>query len=660
MTHRPGTTATARTGPLSGLAGLLLRGALAAALGWAAPAPAPAAAPMSGSDSLTLRVTPRDIWPPAPVADLTATPGAEGQMLLQWTAPDSNFNVLPQKLTRVAAYSIRIATFSVDSVGGSTTAWWNAATDVRQLPPPATPATPPTPAAPGTPESLLLSRLEPGVTHYAMIVSRDIGGLVSDADSRAVSGEQAQALVFDAIPPTPGSLSVTQATLSSFRVIFPTVTVYDLDFYRLYIDSTPPYDFADASTVVRDSAPATRLVTLILPNLDAGTYHFRLAAVDKGAPDFAGEALESNYALFTTAIEPDRVADDPPQRPIGLTRSTAGFTTTLSWLPVTGYENGADFADPLRPTTEELTGYRIYRSTALMLATWTRMAVLESTATRSWTDLAGGPQYYYHVRAMNNNGLSEPSAVLAGGSDSTWVVAADGRAYIELFSKDARALEGKPGDPSSAYLVSATSAAEDAGGRVLRSVDFGARKGGPQGQAMRQLAGTAVVRLRYELDPAGAPRAAEAGVAAVPDASPENISVYWFNGSRWMQLYGRLDPQSQTLSIETKYLGKYQLRLTERTQGFNFDQAGVSNRLITPNGDGKNDSVVFVYDNRGGGEVTVRILDLRGKVVAARLPPGPMSNSKVWTPPETIPGGVYIYQIESAGRVFTGTVVILK
>ena len=96
-------------------------------------------------------------------------------------------------------------------------------------------------------------------------------------------------------------------------------------------------------------------------------------------------------------------------------------------------------------------------------------------------------------------------------------------------------------------------------------------------------------------------------------------------------------------------------------QGFSF--TGLVNRFVTPNGDGKNDNVVFVFDNPRDAAVRGRILDLRGRVVASDLLPGPVQNSLQWDGTSSgrgVPGGVYIYQLEGEGRSFTGTIVILK
>jgi hypothetical protein len=605
-------------------------------------------------DSLTVTLTPRDSWPPSPVTDLTGLPGAEGQLLLQWTAPDANSYVFPANLTAASVYFIRVATFSIASVGGSTTTWWNLATSVQALPAPAIAVTPPTPGVPGTAESLLLSQLEPGVTHYAMIVSRDAVGQESDGDSLATSGAQDHTLVFDANPPMPLGLDVAQTGRSTFTVTFSTVSAYDLDFYRLYVDSTAPYDFADAWTVLRDSSPPNQPVSFQLVSLPTATYHFRLASVDKGSPAYGGLPLESAYATDMADLLP---VVRPPQEPFGLALTTAGFTTTLRWLPVVRFFDGAGFADPLAPVPDELLGYRVYRSTSPTLATWTEQAVIATTATVTWTDLAGGPQYYYHVKSENTSGVSDASVVRAAGSESAWIVAPDDQSSLEILSNSVAPVEGQPNDPMSAYLVDASSAPQELGGRVLRSVDFGAWQGGLLPAGNLALPGMGILRMHYDLGASGSVTAAGFDTVAT---TPQNMSVYWWNGTRWVQLYGDLDAQAQMMIIQTKYLGRYQLRSVERPQAFNFNQAGVSNRLVTPNGDGKNDSVVFTFDNPRDSAVTVRILDIKGKQVAGDLPQGPISNSKSWTPGPAVPGGVYIYQIESEGQVFTGTIVILK
>lgn len=604
-------------------------------------------------DSLTVSIIPRDVWPPAPVTDLVATPGAEGQMQLSWTAPDSNGDAFAQR-TPAAGYQIRVASFSVDDVGGSTTTWWARAVDVRALPSPAIGGNPPAPGLPGALDSMLLSQLEPGVTVYAMIVSSDSSGQYSDADAQArTPGGQAHALVFDAVPPAPASITAAPSGPGSILVTWPASPAYDLDFYRLRVDSTPPYDFADGYVVVADSPTPSITLTGLAP----GAYAFRVSAVDKGLPSYAGIALESPATSSTTATLQSLLR--VPQAPFGVAMSSAGASVTVLWMPVQRCEDGAGFADPSAATAAELTGYRVYRATSVVAGGWTQQVLLSSSAL-SWTDLAGGPQYYYHLRAENASGLSERSVFRSVGTLSAFAVASDDRSFLEVTASNLSPVEGVGGQALTAYLVEASNRPQDLGGRVVRSFEFTAKQGGLTLASNFSTPGPGRLKLHYEM---GASSVIAAGVTAAVPATPNNLGVYWYNGSKWIQMYGRLDQTDQTLNLESRYFGRYQLRLVERSDGFAFDQAGVSNRFVTPNGDGKNDTVVFTFDNPRDVSVRASILDLRGRTVVSELPQGPISNSRVWDGRGAggfVPGGVYLYQIKGEGKVFSGTIVILK
>lgn len=604
---------------------------------------------LAAPDSLAVSITPRDSWPPAPVTNLQGVSGAEGQLLLQWTAPDSNSNALGV-LSPAAGYAIRIATFSVDSVGGSTTAWWNTARDVRSLPSPAVSATPPAPGMPGTTDFLLLTMLEPGATMYALITSTDSAGLISDADAGAVTpGGQAFALIYDAVPPAPTNLAAAQTGASTFTVTWSSGAAYDLDYYRIYFDSTVPRDFADAWSSTA-SASAT---SAVIGGLPYGTYALRLTAVDKGAPGNLGLPLESPPSATATADIIPRLA----QTPYGIDISSSGGNVTIRWLPVVRYGDLTGFVDPSAPSIGELTSYRVYRASTIVLGTWAEVASL-STGTANWTGPAVATAPYYAVRSENNDSdlsLSGRSLIRSAATLEGFVVAPDDRSYFRIPVSAMAPLVGTAGDPASAYAIIASSRPQDLGGRVYKSLDFKAYRGGLTPEPGFSLDGMGTMRMHYEIS--GSSLSPSFTGAA---AGPQNASVYWWNGTRWLQLYGKVDTLSQDLFLETKYFGQYQLRSVERAAGFAFNLAGLSNRFVTPNGDGKNDAAVFTFDNPRDAKVTGRILDLRGRVVVPELAPGPVQNTLEWKPGAALPGGIYIYQLEGEGQAFTGTIVILK
>lgn len=602
-------------------------------------APPQASAQVSDQDALTISITPNiGDFPPAPVTDLAATNGAEGQLLLQWTAPDSNGNLLGSS-TPVTSYMVRIATFSADSVG-STVSWWNGALDV---------AGEPAPGQPGVLETLLLNSLEPGATIYAAVRSFD-GVFTSEIDDRAkTSGQQATAWIFDAIPPAPSGLSVTAVGATSINLSWAASAATDLDFYRLYVDSTSPYDFGDAFALAVDSVSASYTHAGLTP---ATTYYYRATAVDKGAAAFLGVALESAFSNTQTSVTLP-TAPLLPMAPFGIGLSKTPTTATLTWQPVRYFEDRTPFVDPLNAQAGELNGYSVYRATAPTKAPWNLQVTVASTSL-TWTDPASGAQYYYHVRARNTAGLSAPSLVRAHGG-AAWLIGYDNLTTFDIPEALVSPLVGTPGDPMTAWRIDTSSRPADLVGPVLKAFEINAWKGGVLWDPQKSLDGMGNMRIRFE----------KAGTQVTPSAvmpEPQNLSVFWYNGSKWVQLYGEIDAVSQNLSVETKFFGAYQLRAVERVNEFTFNPAGVSNRQVTPNGDGKNDNVVFTFNNPRASSVTGRILDVKGRVVAEMLP-GPMSDSLLWDGKgrgHEVPGGVYIYQIESEGKVHSGTVIVIK
>src|ERR1700687_4026061 len=166
-------------------------------------------------DTIAVRVTPTSTKPPAAVADLLASvnPTVPAQAVLTWTAPQGNAGGTPISSQTVASYTVRYATFSVDSLAGDTTSWWNSPGTVS------TPLQPPgyNPKAPGNLEVYVWAPLPPGTTLYFALKSTSLGNILSPIDTESsTAGQQAHAL----IPGTfsaPSSFSGTALSSSSIR-----------------------------------------------------------------------------------------------------------------------------------------------------------------------------------------------------------------------------------------------------------------------------------------------------------------------------------------------------------------------------------------------------------------------------------------------------------
>lgn len=93
-----------------------------------------------------------------------------------------------------------------------------------------------------------------------------------------------------------------------------------------------------------------------------------------------------------------------------------------------------------------------------------------------------------------------------------------------------------------------------------------------------------------------------------------------------------------------------------------FEFTGTTNRMITPNGDGFNDSVSFRFSNPRDSSGTIRIYDLRGRQMRT-LPIGVGDVFKSWdarADGRIVDGGVYVYVLSVERRTFSGAVLVIR
>ena len=97
------------------------------------------------------------------------------------------------------------------------------------------------------------------------------------------------------------------------------------------------------------------------------------------------------------------------------------------------------------------------------------------------------------------------------------------------------------------------------------------------------------------------------------------------------------------------------------------------NKLVTPNGDGRNDSFIFRCYNPRDSQVEAAVYDLSGRRIAAMSlkrrsnPAGAAEATGVYYDMEWNPnagghkaGGVYIYQVRLETNVYKGTVTVIR
>lgn len=103
-------------------------------------------------------------------------------------------------------------------------------------------------------------------------------------------------------------------------------------------------------------------------------------------------------------------------------------------------------------------------------------------------------------------------------------------------------------------------------------------------------------------------------------------------------------------------------------------QSIAMNKLVTPNGDKKNDTFIFRCYNPRDAAIDAKIFDLAGRQIAAMrlkqrstgIPAAPYAYGEYydleWNPNSggNKPGGVYIYQVRIETSVIKGTVTVIR
>jgi len=369
---------------------------------------------------------------------------------------------------------------------------------------------------------------------------------------------------------------------------------------------------------------------------------------------FALETLNS-HKLWSELSNPAAAFALVPLAPMNFQLTRTGDSVTMTWGAPAGFQNRIPFNNRFSPAFPyEIKKYELYQATAPANAEWAYIGETSSD-TLTWTQpMTPDAGDYFHIRAVNQAGVSIPSYARASRSGGLYFLAPDNQSILEVPADGTGDFFSASADPMDSYSIEISTHEADLAGRIVKSVEFSAYRGGLEPAADFRLSKNGTLKLYY----------AKSGAAIVPSGATDekSLSMYFYNGSRWMQMYGDVNAGEHSVKLETRLLGRYQLRTTERGGSFAADKAGLTNRLITPNGDNKNDTMVFVFDNPQQKNVKGKIYDLRGALVGT-MTPGPAGNSLLWDAKaggQAVPGGVYIYQIEADGTVYNGTVAVIR
>lgn len=133
--------------------------------------------------------------------------------------------------------------------------------------------------------------------------------------------------------------------------------------------------------------------------------------------------------------------------------------------------------------------------------------------------------------------------------------------------------------------------------------------------------------------------------------------VFRWDGVRWNRIGGEEDRENEIVKITVNSLSIFGIFRGKTVTEFVLK--GAFPNPFTPNDDGVNDMVSFYMHNPDNAETVIRIFDLRGALIR-RLEDGLTSWDGLDDTFEAAEMGVYIYQVEVAGEVKGGTIVLAK
>ncbi len=589
--------------------------------------------------------------PPAAVVDLAAVSGtAEGSIDLSWTAPTEDGPIGG----KVSSYILKYATFSVNDVG-NTTVWWNHPQTLTGL-------DGGSPKEPGESENFSIVGLSIGKTYYFAIKSRDDLGYISPIDTRTAGFNQASAVAAaDDIPPAaitdlvaePGgyeriNLSWTapgddgwQGTATRYTIKYATYNINGANFEAVA-------DVKERSVTVSGGSPDSETIIGLMAYT---TYYFAIKTED----EVGNLSPVSNPASAETGKD-----SLPPREPVGIRGilTANGETMTISWRAVTENVDGTP--------CEDLKRYNIYRA-PIVNGAYVERGFVASGESLVWTDpdYIKGQIFYYVVKAEDTSDNLSRSSMIADSSPDMNIIAVnseDGSTRI-VIPKEIGQILYKETNPYGEDVIMEVLREKEEDERVIKSCNFIAR-GGQSGKEIEDFVFAqplARIALAYEVENGYIKQA-----ASVPEElASEQLALFWFNGLEWIKLGGEVDEYFHLVSVMSKRIGKYMIRISFRGTSFGIESIQ-PDKIFTPNGDGWNDYLEIRYANPRDAFVNGKIYDIRGALVA-EMEKRAGEEKLIWdgkdTNGDTVVGGVYIYQIQAVGaenKVINGTVVVAR
>jgi hypothetical protein len=357
----------------------------------------------------------------------------------------------------------------------------------------------------------------------------------------------------------------------------------------------------------------------------ATTYYWRVYALASN-----GKQTVSDTWQFTTITRIKPAVAGNFKTVIDTTKTKV----TLSWDAVTKNSDGTVLTN--------LKGYKIYRAYSFDSIYTVGVTTYIASGTLSWTDQKlAGQTVYYVMKAYNAfdvesdfsdfKAVSDSNLDLIYPSDQSMTVSfAQGIIPSTMTVTVLRLNNGSNSDVLGYYQVMVKDSS-------LQTLNYTFKE--PFTLRFRQSSFSPAIKKAISL-------------------GSTYVGVYWYNGVVWTYIGGQDD--NGDIIVKTPYIGYYQLRKVQATN--EFKTLNIWPKIITPNGDGINDSFNCTFENSTSNSVEGNIYDLNGAHVANMVF---LTNTwLVWDGTDEKASkaapGIYLYQIKCGTKVINGTVVVAR
>jgi hypothetical protein len=410
--------------------------------------------------------------------------------------------------------------------------------------------------------------------------------------------------------------------------------------------------------------------------------------------DDTGLSLDVNYyysfiaegagAAYSVSVSTTVFLDLPPMAPnaLSLMPNFSDTSMRVIWSTVTSNLDGSPFHSSTAPASYELIGYDVYRATASPNPSFVLLGSTGASATYFDDNTFVATQTWVY-KVVSRDEFTPIDAAMGRDTDGNLFVYSPGETtQLEVPPALVAQMRGATNGLGSDILIRESDLTDGSVAGTMRNAAFNAYKI-PNDQPVPTFAFPKPVNVTLNyVTSAGEVAPTANGVTPAPASKPSGIPVadaasslglYWNNGANFLKFFGSVNTQQQTVSVQSADIGNYEIRAIARSQDLNFDISQLTNKVITPNGDGKNDQAMFILDNPRGSAVSGKIYDLRGAYISDMATCSNVINQLTCSSLQcsclqwngygnnrVVPGGVYVYEIRGEDKVFTGTLLVIR